>query len=176
MEKYNCQTICEIGVRTGGNFLKMIEHGPKEAVAIDCWIDDGVVGRNDTCYDQKGLDQQYNEFLDLTKDKPFVKVVRKYSFDAVKDFPDNYFDFVYIDADHTYEGISRDLVDWYPKVKMGGLFCGHDYYHRRVRAKNGQLIKFGVIEAVDEFVKKNEIDTFFNTEYPNPIWGIIKVK
>jgi hypothetical protein len=174
MEKYHCDVVCEIGVRTGGNFFKMIEHNPKEAVAIDCWIDDGKVGRNDCCYDQTGLDYQYNQFLEAVKDKPFVKTVRKYSFEAVKDFPDEYFDFMFIDGDHTYDGITKDLADWYPKMKVGGTFLGHDYLNRVVRAKNGQIIKFGVVEAVNEFVKKNNITNFFYTEPPNPIWGIIK--
>jgi hypothetical protein len=174
MVKYNCDVVCEIGIRTGGNFMKMIEHNPKVAVAVDCWTDDGVVGRNDTCYNQEGLDFQYNQFKEAMADKPFVKICRAYSFDAVKEFPDEYFDFLFIDGDHTYEGISRDLVDWYPKMKSGGTFLGHDYYRRRVKAKNGQIIKFGVIEAVNEFVEKNNIKNFSFTEYPNPIWIIIK--
>jgi len=35
MEKYNCHRVCEVGVRSGQNFEKMIEHGPEEAYAID---------------------------------------------------------------------------------------------------------------------------------------------
>jgi len=173
MTKYNCQTICEIGVRQGFNFSYLIAHYPQKAVAIDCWIEDGVAGRNDSCYDQNELERQYTRFQKSVVDKPFVQIVRKYSFDAVKDFPDEYFDFIFIDADHTYPGISRDIVDWYPKVKKGGVLLGHDYADRRTRAKNGKIIKFGVIQAVDEFVKKNNIINFFVLK-PNPMWGIIK--
>jgi len=35
-------------------------------------------------------------------------------------------DFVFLDADHTYDGLSRDLIAWAPKVKPYGLLCGHD--------------------------------------------------
>ena len=173
MTKYNCQTICEIGVRQGFNFYYMVEHQPKLAVAVDCWIEDGVAGRNDSCYDQKGLDWQYERFKTATADKPFVKICRGYSFDVVKEFPDEFFDFIFIDADHTYEGISRDLVDWWPKMKKGGAFTGHDYIQTRKKMKNGQKITFGVLTAVDEFVAKNNI-TNFGILQPNPSWAIIK--
>ena len=173
MEKYNCQTICEIGVRQGFNFYYMVQHNPKLAVAVDCWIEDGVAGRNDSCYDQKGLDWQYERFKTATADKPFVKICRGYSFDVVKEFSDEFFDFIFIDADHTYEGISRDLVDWWPKMKKGGAFTGHDYIQTRKKMKNGQKITFGVLTAVDEFVAKNNI-TNFGILQPNPSWAIIK--
>lgn len=39
----------------------------------------------------------------------------------------NGLEFVYIDADHSYHAVYDDLRNWYPKVKRGGLFCGHDY-------------------------------------------------
>jgi len=173
MTKYNCQTICEIGVRQGFNFYYMVEHQPKLAVAVDCWIEDGVAGRNDSCYDQKGLDWQYERFKTATADKPFVKICRGYSFDVVKEFPDEFFDFIFIDADHTYEGVSRDLVDWWPKIKKGGAFTGHDYIQTRKKMKNGKIIRVGVVKAVDEFVAKNNI-TDFGILLPNPTWAIIK--
>lgn len=36
-------------------------------------------------------------------------------------------DFVYIDADHSYENVLQDLCIWTKKVKLGGFVCGHDY-------------------------------------------------
>lgn len=38
-------------------------------------------------------------------------------------------DFVFIDGDHSYECVMEDICLWYPKVKQGGLVCGHDYLH-----------------------------------------------
>jgi hypothetical protein len=52
-------------------------------------------------------------------------------------------DFVYIDADHSYAGVWRDLSLWFPKVRAGGLIGGHDYDHRDFP---------GVRCAVDEFL------------------------
>jgi len=52
-------------------------------------------------------------------------------------------DFVYIDADHTYDGVWRDLRVWFPKVRRGGLVGGHDYDHPNFP---------GVKRAVDELL------------------------
>ncbi len=56
-------------------------------------------------------------------------------------FPGEQVDFVYIDADHRYEGCKADIEAWWPKVKPGGILAGHDYA--------GEYI--GVVHAVDEF-------------------------
>ena len=52
------------------------------------------------------------------------------SHDAVKYVKDGSMDFVFIDADHTYEHCIEDIRDWTSKVKPKGLVCGHDFGHR----------------------------------------------
>jgi hypothetical protein len=50
-------------------------------------------------------------------------------------------DFVFLDSDHSYEGVSRELDAWWPKVVNGGVLAGHDH-----------IPQFpGVIQAVREF-------------------------
>lgn len=168
MRKYQCDHICELGVCKGTNFYEMIKHGPKLAVAVDSWIDDGTVSRNDGKFSREVLDKQYEDFVKSINDKPFVKIYREYTFDAVRHFPDNFFDLVYIDADHSYQGCLRDIEDWYPKVKKGRFLLGDDY--RRYEWKHTD-IKFGVIEAVNDFVKKNNLQLL---EMRKHGWGIIK--
>lgn len=169
MEKYGCQLICELGVREGENFDLMIEHRPKEALAVDAWIDDGVSSRNDLGFPQEILDSQYKNFSKRMADKPFVKICRQYTFEAVKHFPDEYFDLIYIDADHTYEGCLRDIMDWFPKVKKGKFLTGDDYFINGMVPKTG--VRFGVVEAVKEFVKDSNLKV-----YGMPLfgWAIIK--
>ena len=168
MRKYNCNVICEIGVCQGVNFELMIKHNPRLAVAIDSWINDGVISRNDVAFSQAELDEQYQTFKNEVADKPFVKIYREYSFNAVRHFKDNYFDFIYIDADHTYNACLKDIEDWYPKVKGGRFLLGDDY--RVATLRTG--VKFGVIEAVKTFTQKNNLSFF---ELPRYGWGMIKV-
>jgi DNA-binding Lrp family transcriptional regulator len=57
-------------------------------------------------------------------------------------------DFVFLDADHSYAGIAADIQLWAPKVRSGGLLCGHDY---------GMEVfypQWGVTRAVDEYAAK----------------------
>jgi hypothetical protein len=49
--------------------------------------------------------------------------------DALDAFPDEYFDFVYIDGyAHTGEERGKTMFDWLKKVKVGGMIAGHDYH------------------------------------------------
>jgi hypothetical protein len=56
---------------------------------------------------------------------------------------------IYIDADHSYEGVMVDLANAAKVIKDGGLIMGHDYDHNP--AKNTKEYPFGVRRAVDEF-------------------------
>ncbi len=39
----------------------------------------------------------------------------------------NLLDFVYIDGDHSYEGVLADIDAWWPLIRSGGFLCGHDW-------------------------------------------------
>lgn len=52
---------------------------------------------------------------------------RDFSYNIVDGFSDGYFDFIYVDGEHTYEGAKRDITQFLPKLKPGGIMAGHDY-------------------------------------------------
>jgi hypothetical protein len=54
-------------------------------------------------------------------------VCRNFTSVCVERFPDNYFDMIYVDARHDYKGVLKDLRDWWPKLREGGIMAGHDY-------------------------------------------------
>jgi len=84
------------------------------------------------------------------------------SMQALRMFADESLDFVYIDGDHTYEGATLDM-QWFRKVRPGGLFCGDDYHHaatgisKHAAGKERFEMPHGVIRAVDEFARNNRL-------------------
>lgn len=55
------------------------------------------------------------------------KYINEISVEASSAFPDYYFDWIYIDALHTYAGVRDDIQHYWPKLQEGGLFSGHDF-------------------------------------------------
>ena len=76
-----------------------------------------------------------------------LKVIRGWSQNSHVEIKDDSLDFIYIDGDHSYEAVKRDLELYLPKLKKGGLMCGHDY------DKDAWL---GCCEAIDEVIGKPE--------------------
>ena len=48
--------------------------------------------------------------------------------DAVGKFEDSTLDAVYIDGDHRKHAFIADVRAYWPKIKLGGVIAGHDYY------------------------------------------------
>lgn len=42
---------------------------------------------------------------------------------------DSPFDMIFIDGDHHYDSLMRDIEKWTPYLSKGGLICGHDYHY-----------------------------------------------
>ena len=77
-----------------------------------------------------------------------VSIIKKTSMSAAQNVLDESLDFVFIDADHRYEAVKKDIGEWSKKVKPSGIVAGHDYYV--TRSGND-----GVIKAVDEYTKRH---------------------
>lgn len=90
-----------------------------------------------------------NQKLEPFKDK--IVRIKKKSGDAVNDVPDD-LDFIYIDGNHAYGYVLEDIELYWPKVKKGGVFGGHDYYNEGP----GRQVK----KAVDEWVAKNNLKLY----------------
>lgn len=97
------------------------------------------------------------------------QIKRMTTVDAAKDVEDNSLEFVYIDANHSYEATYADLVAWYPKVKPGCLVAGHDF----LDSENNCGSRFGVVKAVTEFTAEMPIVLRYSDEtWPN--WWFFK--
>jgi len=71
----------------------------------------------------------YNEFYARTHYYPHVQAIRGYSTAVAENFPDEYFDLVYVDAGHSHEEVVADIRAWRSKVRLGGVIAGHDFHH-----------------------------------------------
>lgn len=163
IDHYNYQKVAEIGCFECVFLKKIAESKAKEIWGIDRWKEcPENQAKNDARLPQAVLDLQYAKAVELSEKDNRIHILRKDSDIAHQDFADNYFDLVYLDADHSYQGIKNDIIHWWPKVRTGGMLCGHDYIEMTTW---GPDVHFGVIQAVDEFVKANRLeDKFFTTE------------
>lgn len=154
----------EIGVWQGNLSRKLLEMIPGLTLyMVDTWTayTDEQRSRDYesqlTTKPQREFDRARKQAREATKKFHGRTVILEIpSVEAAARFEDGSLDFVYIDADHTYEGVTQDIEAWMSKVKSGGLLCGHDY---------GQRV--GVTRAVDEwFAGRFEKDA-------NSTWHVI---
>lgn len=137
----------EIGVAEAGYSMMLLGHWPGKLHLIDCWehLPDGYKDGCNVPTDSQ--EWRYQEVLKKTaKYGDRVQIHRAFSLDAVKLFQPNQLDFTYIDANHAYQHIVADLAAWWPIVKPGGIFSGHDYLDGDHGGSD-----YGVKQAVTEF-------------------------
>lgn len=130
-------TVAEIGVWDGRMSEQLLSALPKmELFCIDRWE---PPEETDSYYNsgseiarmpEKLYENKFMTFL--KKVKPWILRVNWFKKDSILTslyFEDGYFDLVFLDGDHSYEGVKRDIEAWYSKVKPGGWISGHDYDH-----------------------------------------------
>ena len=129
-----------------------------------CFIAEGITSKNcefytiDTWYNDGGMQENrqdvFPDFLKNTapyKDK--IRPLREFSYKARKTWPEQKkIDFLWIDGDHSYEGVKKDIQNWIPLVKKNSTICFHDYRDAP-----------GVKKAVDEITLDGTIK-FIKTE------------
>ena len=128
----------EVGVQRGW-FARCIFNGCKPSLMylVDCWeVNPGIKSNNSAHLEAlreaaKGMSKEICEGT--------VRLVVEWSEKAAEWVPDGSLDWVYIDADHSLEGIRSDLKAWGPKVKAGGWIMGHDFN------------RIGICEGVNEY-------------------------
>jgi len=120
--------MAEVGVFQGGNALRMLSLGAEKLFLVDPYLAYKQFNQPDYTYNQKQLDEAL--LVMLGRLRPCINkttIILQYSVIAATLFPDKYFDFVYLDGDHSYKSVMDDLIAWYPKVKIGGFLGGHDF-------------------------------------------------
>ena len=138
----------EVGVYRGRMSRRLLSDPTIFLFMVDSWQAAGEADSYCTTDDhiarftQEEHDAAMNEALDAVSEFPGrYKVLRMPSVEAAKQFKDGSLDFVFLDADHSYEAVRADIAAWWPKVRLRGVLGGHDYRDER---------NFGVIRAVGE--------------------------
>jgi hypothetical protein len=149
----------EIGVFEGEFANEILEANPQSLFLVDCWdfaSPTCVSGNVDGNY-VKSIQAKdaYEKVKEKYKDDKRVYVIRDFSQNVHKCFQESSLHLVYIDGDHSYKGVKRDLELYYPKVVNGGWICGHDYEINRNKAHH--IYDFGVKQAVDEFCAEKNL-------------------
>lgn len=147
----------EVGVFAGDLSRELLRADPDlELIMVDSWEGDGQAYTGDSGDWHATLPQcAQDDFYDKTRKRVAfangrAQIIRKRSTEALADLLDRSLDFVFIDADHSYEGCWTDIDGWSRKVKPGGWLGGHDY-------QNTDFERFGVTRAVDEFVAQSAL-------------------
>lgn len=105
------------------------------------------------------------DFLRKKFENERVSIHKQTTTDFLKSSDAQDFDFVYIDAEHSYKMVKSDLEESYKRVKVGGIIAGHDY----------SMAQFpGVCAAVDEFCKEKNLEIFFLSKDVLPTFAIRK--
>lgn len=119
------KTGAEIGVLRGDFSEILCQSNPElKLYSIDAWQFYPI---HKNFRKQKDYDRAYEVAKNKLSAYPNNKIIKKWSMDAVKDFPDESLDFVFIDANHEFRYITDDIAEWSKKVKKGGIVSGHDY-------------------------------------------------
>ena len=150
--------VAEIGVCIGEFAEELVKTNPHKLYLIDCWAGSRSFEADDRCY--QIVKSKFENHAN-------VEIVKGWSVEVAKTFPDRYFDWVYLDSQHFYEDVLADLDAWHPKVKVGGIFAGHDYI------KGPWWVK--VVEALDKWMPEHGYDSldYLTEEEWVPSWGFV---
>ena len=106
----------EIGTAYGNNAENWIKQGNLFSELV--LVDNFSISEGQACLE---------EVMRKIRVYPFMKLYKMDSCQAAPLFLDEYFDFIYIDSDHSFVATLAELNAWKNKVKKNGFICGHDY-------------------------------------------------
>lgn len=119
-----------------------------------------------------GIFELFKYNMSVLKVDKIVESMKVDSLTASKHFENGTIDLVFLDGDHRYDNFKQDILSWFPKVKIGGIICGHDcegYYDDysfqakdKININLGEdFIRYlghpGIIKALSEFFGKQYV-------------------
>ena len=134
IEKNNFKTIAEVGVKFGRTTFFLLDSVPDLVIySIDTDI---------SMFYNKEVKKKYGDRL---------IPIQGYSYNVADRLSDKSMDLIFIDADHSYDSVKKDILAYSPKLKDHGILAGHDIDYP------------GVNKAVQELIKEFDIG-------PDNVW------
>lgn len=134
IEKNNLQIMIEVGIDTGKTTFYLLDNIPHLKIyAVDL---------NIVKFYSDSVKEKYGDRL---------IPIQGYSYEVSTQLPDDFADIIFIDADHSYDAVKKDIIAYTPKLKKNGLLTGHDIDYP------------GVNKAVKEMIKDFDVG-------PNYVW------
>ena len=165
----------EIGVWKSNTSDLFLSRKPKHLYLVDPWSVEPYKGDGWERYVQKYqkvtggfteiavsrfYDSLYKTIQEKFSKRTDVSVHRSYSTEWFNSMEDNSLDWIYVDGDHSYDGVTSDLHNCLRVVKTGNYIYGDDYSDQKKEVK----------DAVDDFVKEHNLK--FELIYENQ-WRIL---
>ena len=140
----------EIGVWNGGFSGCILEvTQPSELVLIDPWElladQDSEEWTHNRHKDRAFMHKMYDHVSSCYGHMPNVEIRKGFSVDVLATYPDDYFDWVYIDGNHQYEFVRSDMEMSFRKVRAGGIIAGDDFFWKK---DNRMHVKEAVIDEM----------------------------
>jgi hypothetical protein len=156
----------EIGVLFGEYSKHLLTYWPGHLTLVDPWVNQPVSTYLDGC---NGVDMNLTEAKARAEVARFggqVTILKMFSVEAAATISDGSLDWIFLDANHSFEAVNQDLATWVPKVKRGGIISGHDFYNR-----NDAWQRCGVKDAVQGFARERDLLVHLT---PCTSWFILK--
>lgn len=142
IEKHDFSIMAEVGVRDGRTTFYLLDNIPYlKIIAIDI---------NISKFYSSDVKEKYGDRL---------VPIRSLSEFAADQILDNSLDLVFIDANHSYEFVKKDIIKYSPKLKKHGLLTGHDIDYPGVNKAVKELISDFDVAPNFVWIKKNEYTT-----------------
>lgn len=157
VDRFNDCTFIEIGVWKGKSTVYLAQKIKQEKKNIKVLAVDTFEGtpsekqhKNILQSDGISLLNQFKANLNTFKVKDIVTPIKQYSSDFLKEYKGDV-KFIFIDGDHTYEGVKKDIEAALPLLSKGCVLAGHDYGNAE-----------GVNKAVHELIGVKKISVIKN--------------
>lgn len=158
--------MCEVGVFKG-EFSKILYHQqPKELHLIDIFSGYMCSGDKDGLnMECTMMENEYGKLQTYFNNLNNVFLHKGDGNEILNKFSNEYFDFIYIDADHSYDSVLSNLNTALPKLKQFGILAGHDYNPEQFP---------GLVNAVNKFCQDNNLEISIITKDILPTFAIQK--